>query len=144
MKEETKASHTTYENNRVSGIEQQEHEDAWRNKTTYPTQKEILKTLVQRQDPTSADNYVARVDGMKDATKSQHTAYEVNRQAAIDAQEKADAWRDGFTPNKGPVVSLSQHRAIPDGYTFNYDNLETSIKNAHDAAEAARVAAVNA
>ena len=39
---------------------------------------------------------------------------------------------------------MSQHRAIPDGYTFNFDNLETSIKNTHDAAEAARTAAVNA
>jgi hypothetical protein len=42
------------------------------------------------------------------------------------------------------VLSLNQRRAIPDGYTFNYDNLETSIKNAHDAAEAARSAAVAA
>jgi len=66
-----------------------------------------------------------------------------NQKAGVANEEDINAWRKGSTPNSGPVV-LSEGRAIPDGYHFNFDNLEASIKAAHDAAEAARVAAVNA
>jgi hypothetical protein len=44
--------------------------------------------------------------------KAAHTAAEATRQAAVDAQETADAWRSGFTPSpaalaqqKYPVLS---------------------------------------
>merc|ERR1719305_1962355 len=84
------------------------------------------------------DGYTFNFGNLKTSIKDTHDAAEAARQAAVAAQEAADAWRKGSTPNSGPVLSLNQHRAIPDGYTFNFGNLETSIKNAHDAAEAAR------
>jgi soluble cytochrome b562 len=90
------------------------------------------------------DGYHFNYDNLETSIKNTHDAAEAARVAAVNAQEAADAWRKGSTPNSGPVLSLHQQRAIPDGYHFNYDNLETSIKNTHDAAEAARVAAVNA
>jgi len=65
MKEETKASHTTYENNRQSGIEQQEAMDAWRNKTTYPTERQITSALVQRENPADGDTYGTRFGNLK-------------------------------------------------------------------------------
>ena len=83
---------------------------------------------------------------MNNGVTTAHSTAEAARQAAVNAQEAADAWRKGSTPSAGPVYpyGLSQRRAIPDGYHFNYDNLETSIKDTHSAAEAARQAAVNA
>ena len=81
---------------------------------------------------------------MKADLKAQQDAHLANQKAGVANEEDINAWRKGSTPNSGPILSLHQHKAIPDGYTFNYDNLETSIKNTHDAAEAARNAAVNA
>jgi|TARA_B110000285_G_scaffold94342_1_gene107714 hypothetical protein len=66
---------------------------------------------------------------MADAVKTAHSAAEAARQAAVNAQEAADAWRKGSTPNAGPVLSLSQARETPDGYNFNYDNLENSLRD---------------
>ena len=65
-----------------------------------------------------------------------------NQKKNVAAEEAANVWRG--EKYVYPEVTLSQHRAIPDGYTFNYGNLETSIKDTHTAAEAARQAAVNA
>ena len=83
---------------------------------------------------------------MNNGVTTAHSSAEAARQAAVNAQEAADAWRKGSTPSAGPVYpyGLYQRRAIPDGYHFNYDNLETSIKDTHSAAEAARQSAVNA
>lgn len=39
---------------------------------------------------------------------------------------------------------MSQHRAIPDGYTFNYENLKDSIKKTHTDAEMKRQDTVDA
>merc|ERR1719426_329020 len=88
------------------------------------------------------DGYTFNYDNLETSIKNTHDAAEAARNAAVAAQEAVDAWRKGSTPNSGPVLSLNQHRAIPDGYTFNFGNLETSIKNTHDTAEAARQAAV--
>jgi hypothetical protein len=90
------------------------------------------------------DGYTFNYGNLETSIKDTHDAAEAARQAAVNAQEAADAWRKGSTPNSGPVLSLNQRRAIPDGYTFNYGNLETSIHDTHTAAEAARQAAVNA
>jgi len=86
------------------------------------------------------DGYHFNFDNLENSITSAYEAAEATRQAAIAKQAAADVWRDGVTPNSGPVIpyGLSQMRAIPDGYHFNYDNLETSIKNTHTAAEAAR------
>ena len=65
-----------------------------------------------------------------------------NQKKNVANEEALNAWRG--EKYVYPEVTLSQHRAIPDGYTFNFDNLETSIKDTHTAAEAARTAAVNA
>ena len=62
MKEETKAFHVTYEDNRVNGIHQQEQEDSWRNKTNYP---EKITGLYQRSNPTDADTYGTRFGNLK-------------------------------------------------------------------------------
>jgi len=90
------------------------------------------------------DGYHFNYDNLETSIKDTHSTAEAARQSAVNAQEAADAWRKGSTPNAGPVLALSQRRAIPDGYHFNYDNLETSIKDTHSAAEAARQSAVNA
>ena len=90
------------------------------------------------------DGYTFNYGNLETSIKDTHDTAEAARVAAVNAQEAADAWRKGSTPNSGPVLSLNQRRAIPDGYTFNYGNLETSIKDTHTAAEAARQAAVNA
>lgn len=73
--------------------------------------------------------YALNYDTMADAVKTAHSAAEAARQAAVNAQEAADAWRKGSTPNAGPVLSLSQARETPDGYNFNYDNLENSLRD---------------
>jgi len=65
-----------------------------------------------------------------------------NQRQNVVNEEAANVWRG--EKYVYPEVTLSQHRAIPDGYHFNFDNLETSIKNTHDSAEAARNAAVAA
>merc|ERR1711937_932725 len=119
--------------------------NAWRGIPWTPTKKDLgLESLAQgRAIP---DGYTHNYGVLEKSILDTHSAAEDARQAAVDAQANADKWRDGTTPNSGPVYpyGLSQRRAIPDGYTFNYDNLETSIKNTHDAAEAARSAAVAA
>ena len=41
-------------------------------------------------------------------------------------------------------VVLTQHRAIPDGYTYNFENLKDSIKKTHTEAEKKRQDTVDA
>ena len=123
-----------------AAVNAQEAADAWRKGFT-PNSGPVLSLNQHRAIP---DGYHFNFDNLKDSIKAAHDAAEAARVAAVNAQEAADAWRKGSTPNSGPVLTLSQYRAIPDGYTFNFGNLKDSIKAAHDAAEAARVAAVNA
>ena len=73
------------------------------------------------------DGYHFNYDNLETSIKNTHDSAEAARNAAVAAQDAADAWRKGSTPNAGPVLALNQRRAIPDGYHFNYDNLETSI-----------------
>jgi soluble cytochrome b562 len=126
--------------NQKAQVDKQAETDSWRKGFT-PNSSPVLSLNQHRAVP---DGYTFNYGNLETSIKDAHTAAEAARQAAVNAQEAADAWRKGSTPNSGPVLSLSQHRAVPDGYTFNYGNLETSIKDAHTAAEAARQAAVNA
>lgn len=74
--------------------------------------------------------------------QSQQDAHWTNQKKNVANEEALNAWRG--EKYVYPEVTLSQHRAIPDGYHFNFDNLKNSIHDTHTAAEAARVAAVNA
>ena len=136
-----KTTHNSAEMRRQDAVDAQENADAWRSGWTSSAGPVVLS-----QHRAIPDGYHFNFDNLKDSITTAHTTAETARQAAVDAQENADKWRKGSTPNSGTVYpyGLSQRRAIPDGYHFNYDNLETSIKNTHDSAEAARNAAVAA
>jgi hypothetical protein len=93
------------------------------------------------------DGYTHNNKVLADSILDTHTNAETVRKAAVDKQAAADAWRNGWTDNTGPVThpyGLVQHRAIPDGYTFNNNNLADSILKTHTDAETARAAAVSA
>ena len=70
---------------------------------------------------------------MATTVKDTHSAAEAARQSAVNAQEAADAWRKGSTPNAGPVLALSQG---PSGQTATYDDrfgdLADSLKDRQD------------
>ena len=61
-------------------------------------------SLVQKQGV--PDSYTEHNDKLSADIKAAHTAAEANRQATVDAQEAADAWRKGFTPS--PKVLAQQ------------------------------------
>merc|ERR1712086_207796 len=125
------------------GNQQEEEYNAWRGKAWTPTKADLgLESLAQSK--AIPDGYHFNYDNLESSILKAHSDAEDARSAAVAKQEAADAWRNGWTGNTGPVIpyGLSQRRAIPDGYHFNYDNLETSIKDTHTAAEAARNAAV--
>jgi outer membrane murein-binding lipoprotein Lpp len=138
-----KDTHSAAEAARQSAVNAQEAADAWRKGST-PNAGPVL-SLAQGVDDRD-QGYYHSYSNMNNGVTTAHSSAEAARQAAVNAQEAADAWRKGSTPSAGPVYpyGLSQRRAIPDGYHFNYDNLETSIKDTHSAAEAARQSAVNA
>ena len=58
------------------------------------------------------DGYTVNNDKLAASIKATHTAAEAARQAAVDAQEAADAWRAGFTPSP---PAFAQVRETPDG-----------------------------
>merc|ERR1712086_583706 len=115
------------------GVQQEEEANAWRGIAHTTTREELGSeigngSLAQRR--AIPDGYTFNFDNLKDSIKTAHDTTETNRNAAVDAQEAADQWRKGSTPNSGKVFpyGLSQRRAIPDGYTFNFDNLKDSVK----------------
>jgi hypothetical protein len=57
--------------------------------------------MQQREIP---DSYTVHNGVLSDSIKKTHTDAETARQANVDAQAAADAWRAGFTPS--PPVSL--------------------------------------
>jgi hypothetical protein len=141
LEKDLKATSDAAESSRSAAVGAQEAADSWR-KGFAPNSGPVLSLTQVRDDHNQG--YKESFDTIANTVKTTHTSAEQRRQDAVDAQGNADAWRAGWTPSSGPLLSLHQRRAIPDGYTFNYDNLETSIKNTHDAAEAARSAAVAA
>jgi hypothetical protein len=128
------------------GNQQEEEYNAWRGIPWTPTKKDLgLESLAQGQ--AIPDGYTFNNGVLSDSILDTHTNAETKRKAAVDAQQKADTWRNGWTDNTGPVThpyALVQHRANPDGYTFNNGVLADSILKTHTDAETARVAAVDA
>ena len=128
------------------GNQQEEEYNAWRGIPWTPTKKDLgLESLAQgRAIP---DGYTFNNGVLSDSILKTHTDAETARQASVDKQEKADAWRNGWTDNTGPVThpyGLVQGRANPDGYTYNNGVLADSILKTHTDAETARAAAVDA
>jgi len=54
------------------------------------------------------DGQTFHTDNLKASIKATHKEAELKREDAVDAQENADAWRSGWTPNSGPVLSYHQ------------------------------------
>jgi hypothetical protein len=110
------------------GNQQEEEYNAWRGIPWTPTKKDLgLESLAQSR--AIPDGYHFNYGNLEASILKTHTDAEDARTAAIAKQEAADAWRDGWTANTGPVYpyGLSQRKAIPDGYTFNFGNLKDSI-----------------
>jgi hypothetical protein len=92
------------------------------------------------------DGYTLNNNVLSNSILDTHTNAENVRKAAVDKQEAADAWRNGWTDNTGPVThpyGLMQRNAIPDGYTFNNGVLSDSIKKTHTDAETKRQTGVD-
>merc|ERR1719460_3503927 len=78
------------------------------------------------------DGYHFNYDNLETSIKNTHDAAEAARTAAVNAQEAADAWRKGSTPNSGPVLSLTQNPADHDTYDTRFSDLATSLKDRQD------------
>merc|ERR1719331_2802953 len=80
------------------------------------------------------DGYHFNYDNLETSIKNTHDAAEASRQAAVNAQEAADAWRKGSTPNSGAVLSLHQRQnpADPDTYATRAGDLASSLKDRQD------------
>merc|ERR1719331_3038060 len=78
------------------------------------------------------DGYHFNYDNLETSIKNTHDAAEASRSAAVAAQEAADAWRKGSTPNSGPVLSLTQNPADHDTYDTTFSTLANSLKERQD------------
>jgi nitrogen fixation/metabolism regulation signal transduction histidine kinase len=65
--------------------------------------------------------------------KAQQDAHKANQNAGVAREEEINAWRKGFTPNSGPILSLNQQREIPDGYTVHFENMKDNLQAQQDA-----------
>jgi len=63
------------------------------------------------------DGYTFNNGVLSDSIKKAHTDAETSRQASVDAQEKSDTWRNGYTANTGPVVVYAQNPTDHDTYS---------------------------
>ena len=82
---------------------------------------------------------------MATTVKDTHSAAEAARQSAVNAQEAADAWRKGSTPNSGPVLSLAQGVDRRDqSFADAFDKMANTIKTTHNTAEQYRQDTVDA
>jgi hypothetical protein len=135
LSDSIKKAHTDAETKRQSDVDAQQKADTWRNGFTPSPAPSLMQV---REIP---DSYTVHNGVLSDSIKKAHTDAETKRQSDVDAQQKADTWRNGFTPS--PPVSLNQMRAIPDGYTHNNGVLKDSILNTHTNAETVRKAAVD-
>merc|ERR1719327_876228 len=81
------------------------------------------------------DGYTFNFGNLETSIKNTHDAAEAARQAAVNAQEAADAWRKGSTPNSGPVLSLAQGQPgpHPTDYDKHFDDLDATL-SAHNKA----------
>jgi hypothetical protein len=72
---------------------------------------------------------------MNNGVTTAHSDAEAARQSAVNAQEAADAWRKGSTPNAGPVLSLAQGQPGP--IWTDYDKHAEVLSDTLDAHNAA-------
>jgi len=147
LSDSIKKTHTEAEAKRASGVADQAKADEWRAGSTPNSGPVITYAQSLGQMRAIPDGYTHNNKVLADSILDTHTNAETVRKAAVDKQEAADAWRNGWTDNTGPVThpyGLVQHRAIPDGYTFNNGVLSDSILKTHTDAETARAAAVSA
>jgi len=68
------------------------------------------------------DGYTFNNGVLSDSIKKTHTDAETARAAAVASQQAADAWRNGATPNSGPVIVYAQEQNPAD-----YDNYKTIL-----------------
>merc|ERR1740127_214174 len=78
------------------------------------------------------DGYTFNYGNLETSIKDTHDAAEAARQAAVNAQEAADSWRKGSTPNSGPVLSLSQNPADYDTYDTRFSTQADALKERQD------------
>ena len=65
---------------------------------------------------------------MNNGVTTAHSDAEAARNSAVNAQEAADAWRKGSTPNAGPVLSLAQGADDRDQSYYNsYSNMANGL-----------------
>jgi hypothetical protein len=62
---------------------------------------------VERMSRAIPDGYTFNNGVLSDSILKTHTDAETSRQASVDAQEKSDVWRNGFTANSGPVINYA-------------------------------------
>jgi len=76
---------------------------------------------MQMQRRAIPDGYTFNNGVLSDSILKTHTDAETARQAAVDAQQASDAWRNGVTANSGPVINYSQlyNPADHDNYATN-------------------------
>jgi hypothetical protein len=73
------------------------------------------------------DGYTFNSGVLSDHIHKTHTDAETARQASVDAQEASDAWRKGWTPNSGPVITYAQQ-----GNPADHDTYSTAVSTLGD------------
>ena len=139
LSDSIKKTHTDAETARSADVAAQAAADAWRKGYT-PSPPVAL--MQQRAIP---DGYTFNNGVLSTSILDTHTDAEIVRKATVDKQATADAWRNGWTDNTGPVTApygLMQRSANPDGYTYNNGVLSDSIKKTHTDAETKRASSV--
>ena len=106
-------------------------------KTTFATfalVSNISAVKIDRMARAIPDGYTFNNGVLADSILKTHTDAETARAAAVAAQEKADAWRAGFTPNSGPVITYAQMQnpADHDTYATTFNKLADELKERQD------------
>ena len=73
------------------------------------------------------DGYTFNNGVLSDSIKKTHTDAETARAAAVAKQQAADKWRNGATPNSGPVIVYAQNPNDYDNYNTNVDKREEGL-----------------
>jgi hypothetical protein len=100
-------THTDAETARQNSVDKQQAADVWRNGWTDNTGP-VTHPYGLTQRRAIPDGYTFNNGVLSDSILKTHTDAETARQASVDAQEKSDVWRNGFTANSGPVINYPQ------------------------------------
>jgi len=82
----------------------------------------ISAVKIDRMARANPDGYTFNNGVLADSILKTHTDAETARAAAVAAQQAADAWRNGATPNSGPVINYAQMQNPAD-----YDTYSTTL-----------------